>query len=41
MVSENGDDWHHLDTIWLSNGATSTPVRVEIRVELQEEHYES
>jgi hypothetical protein len=41
MVQESGDDWHTLDTIWISNGVTNDPARVDIRLEFQEVDHES
>jgi hypothetical protein len=38
MVRRSGDDWHTLDTIWISNGKTNDRARVEIRVEFEEKH---
>ena len=35
-VRESGDDWHTLDTIWISNGKTDDRARVELRLELEE-----
>lgn len=35
-VQRTADDWHVLDTIWLSNGKTNDRGRVELRVELEE-----
>ena len=35
-VQENGSGWHQLDRIWLSNGDSDIPARVEIRLMLDE-----
>ena len=36
MVEKSGNDWHRLDTIWISNGRSNDTAHVEIRVELEE-----
>lgn len=35
-VLESGDDWQHVDSLWISDGARERTVRVEIRVRLED-----
>ncbi len=35
-VRQSADDWHTLDTIWISNGKRNHHAKVQIRLELEE-----